>query len=267
MAGKFDETGSETIRFIHEARKQADGLFVALFSDDLIEEVYGSAPGHPLEEREYFIGNVRYVDGVCRVDRPEQLEDIEALAGLEIEASYFRESDVLNPLRARAASQGIACCDIGNEQLAGFPLHTYDEISESAPKAIVTGCFDWFHTGHVRFFEEASQYGELYVILGNDSNIAKLKGEDHPMFSEDERRYTAGAIRFVKRARISSGSGWLDAEPEIEELKPDRYVVNEDGDKDSKRRYCKDHGIEYIVLKRTPKAGLPPRTSTDLRGF
>ena len=109
--------------------------------------------------------------------------------------------------------------------------------------------------------------GHLYVILGHDKNIEALKGPGHPMFPEQERQYLAGAIRFVKEALISTGDGWLDAEPEIERLKPQGYVVNQDGDKDVKRRYCQDHGIEYIVLKREPKPGLKRRTSTDLRGF
>jgi cytidyltransferase-like protein len=131
----------------------------------------------------------------------------------------------------------------------------------------VTGCFDLFHTGHIRFFEEASEYGDLYVVLGHDKNIEKLKGFGHPKFSENERKYMAESIRFVKQALISSGDGWLDAEPEIKRIKPDGYVVNEDGDKDVKRRYCEENGIEYIVLKREPKPGLTRRTSTDLRGF
>jgi hypothetical protein len=59
----------------------------------------------------------------------------------------------------------------------------------------------------------------------------------------------------------------MDAEPEINLIKPDVYVVNEDGDKPEKRVFCQQHGIEYIVLKRIPKEGLPRRQSTDLRGF
>jgi hypothetical protein len=66
---------------------------------------------------------------------------------------------------------------------------------------------------------------------------------------------------------ISSGDGWLDAEPEILQIKPDIYAVNEDGDRPEKREYCEANGIEYRVLKRTPKEGLPRRQSTDLRGF
>lgn len=87
------------------------------------------------------------------------------------------------------------------------------------------------------------------------------------MYSEDERRYMANSIRFVKQALISSGDGWLDAEPQIQQIQPDLYVVNEDGDRPEKRAYCDQQGIEYRVLKRHPKPGLPVRQSTDLRGF
>jgi hypothetical protein len=75
------------------------------------------------------------------------------------------------------------------------------------------------------------------------------------------------SVRFVWQALISSGSGWMDAEPEIAVIKPDIYAVNEDGDVPEKRAFCKEHSIEYVVLKRIPKAGLPKRQSTDLRGF
>ena len=71
----------------------------------------------------------------------------------------------------------------------------------------------------------------------------------------------------MTQALISSGDGWLDADPEIRKIKPDIYVVNEDGDKGGKREYCRQLGIEYLVLKRDPAPGLPARTSTGLRGF
>ena len=74
-------------------------------------------------------------------------------------------------------------------------------------------------------------------------------------------------MKYVKQATISSGDGWLDAEPEIRKMKPDIYAVNEDGDRGAKRQYCRANGIEYLVLCRTPAQGLPRRSSTDLRGF
>jgi len=157
--------------------------------------------------------------------------------------------------------------------VASDRLQTGDTAEcQSAPlarrkKVIVTGCYDWFHSGHVRFFEEVSAHGDLYVVVGHDANIRLLKGEGHPLVPQEERRYVCGSIKHVKQALISTGAGWLDADPEIQRLKPDTYAVNEDGDKGGKREYCEKLGIEYLVLKRTPAPGLPKRTSTDLRGF
>jgi cytidyltransferase-like protein len=134
-------------------------------------------------------------------------------------------------------------------------------------KIVVTGTYDWLHSGHVRFFEQVSALGDLYVVVGHDANIRLLKGEGHPLLPQEERLYMVSSIKFVKQALISSGTGWLDAEPEIRSIKPDIYVVNEDGDRGGKRDYCEQHGIEYRVLQRHPAAGLPRRSSTDLRGF
>ena len=75
------------------------------------------------------------------------------------------------------------------------------------------------------------------------------------------------SIRYVKQALVSSGQGWMDAEPEIALIKPDIYAVNEDGDKPEKQAFCQEHGLDYVVLKRLPKEGLPRRKSTALRGF
>lgn len=151
--------------------------------------------------------------------------------------------------------------------MQGFPGLSPLPSAPSRKKVIVTGSYDWFHSGHVRFFEEASAYGDLYVVVGHDANIRLLKGEGHPLIPQEERRYIVGSIKFVKEALISTGSGWLDAEPEIKKLKPDIYAVNEDGDKGGKGEYCSKHGIEYLVLRRVPAPGLPNRSSTSLRGF
>ena len=53
--------------------------------------------------------------------------------------------------------------------------------------------------------------------------------------------------------------------PTVEALKPDILVVNEDGGNDEKRRFCEEHGIEYVVLQRVPQEGLKARSSTDLK--
>ncbi|MHB8898812.1 MAG: adenylyltransferase/cytidyltransferase family protein [Thermoguttaceae bacterium] len=134
----------------------------------------------------------------------------------------------------------------------------------SRSKVLVSGCYDLLHAGHITFFETAARYGDLYVCVGSDENIRFLKG--HPTrFSQEERVYMVGACRYVTHARVSSGSGMLDFEPDMAEIRPDYFVVNEDGMTEGKRALCDKFGAELVVLPRTPKPGLPPRSSTAVK--
>lgn len=132
-------------------------------------------------------------------------------------------------------------------------------------KVFVSGCFDMLHSGHVAFFKEAASYGDLYVGIGSDNTIQELKGR-LTINSERERLYMVKSIKHVTDAWINTGSGILDFLDDISKLKPDRYVVNEDGHSPAKEDLCNELGIEYIVLERIPEAGLPQRSTTHLRG-
>src|SRR3989344_129499 len=132
------------------------------------------------------------------------------------------------------------------------------------PKVFVSGCFDLLHSGHVEFFRKASKYGELYVSVGSDKTILELKVRPTTN-PEKERLFMVKAIRYVKDAFIATGSGMLDFANEIKKIKPDVFVVNEDGDRKEKRELCKSLGIRYVILKRKPAKGLPLRSTTELR--
>ena len=131
-------------------------------------------------------------------------------------------------------------------------------------KVFVSGCYDMLHSGHVAFFKEASHYGDLYVGLGSDATVADLKGRE-TINSEQERLYMVKSVRFVKDAFINSGNGIIDFEDELRTLKPDIFVVNEDGFSPAKQQICNDLGIELKVLERIPDAGLPARSTTSIR--
>ena len=132
-------------------------------------------------------------------------------------------------------------------------------------KVFVSGCFDLLHSGHVEFFQRAAACGdELYVALGSDQTVFDLKGRP-PVNNEDERRFMVQAVGGVHRAFVSSGSGYLDFEPELRAMRPDVFVVNEDGNTPDKRHLCDALGIRYVVLERTPHSTLPARSTTSLR--
>jgi hypothetical protein len=69
----------------------------------------------------------------------------------------------------------------------------------------------------------------------------------------------------VKDAWINNGSGLMDFEKEILELKPDIFFVNEDGFTPDKQKFCDLLGIQLVVSRRIPHRGLPPRSTTALR--
>lgn len=131
-------------------------------------------------------------------------------------------------------------------------------------KVFVSGCFDMLHSGHIAFLEEASTYGSLYVCLGSDENVRFLKGQ-YPICTQDERRYMMESLRCVTECRVSTGWGMMDFENEIGEIKPDIFIVNEDGNTPAKAEFCRRKGIEYLVLARVPHGNLPRRSTTDLR--
>ncbi len=250
ILGVFDDLRSSHVRFLEEAAKLGD-VEVELYTDEALEAGGSPPPKYPFEERRYLLESVRYVRRVVPAGPPYVPSEGPGVPPSDAGGGCFDR---------RAFSE-----DSLRKIPAPAPLSV--DLSSGRKPVIVTGCFDWFHSGHVRFFEEASAYGDLYVGIGNDANVRALKGEGHPLFPENERAYMVAAVRHVKQAFVSSGSGWLDAEPEIAVIRPGFYVVNEDGDRPEKRDFCRNAGIEYVVLHRIPKPGLPRRESTRLRGF
>jgi len=126
---------------------------------------------------------------------------------------------------------------------------------------MVSGCYDLLHAGHIAFFKTAACFGKLHVYLGQDENVKQLKGKA-PYFSQEERKYMVGAVRYVEKANIASGSGMLDFAEDMKKLKPDYFVVNTDGFTEGKKKLCKENGVELVVLERIPEEGLPARSSS-----
>ena len=94
-----------------------------------------------------------------------------------------------------------------------------------AKKVFVSGCYDLLHSGHVEFFQQASQYGDLYVGIGSDATYLEYKHRK-PMFPQEERLFMVKNIKAVKDAYINEGSGVIDFLPTLDKVKPDVFVVN-----------------------------------------
>jgi len=131
-------------------------------------------------------------------------------------------------------------------------------------KVFVSGCFDMLHSGHVRFLEAAAAYGDVYVGIGSDETIRRLKGR-FPVNPQAERKYLLEALKFVKACSVNTGSGIMDFLEDLDRISPDYFVVNEGGNTPAKLQLCRRLGIRYVVLKRNPRANLPARSTTSLR--
>ena len=131
-------------------------------------------------------------------------------------------------------------------------------------KVFVSGCYDLLHSGHVEFFQQASQFGDLYVGIGSDATYLEYKHRK-PMFPQEERLFMVKNIKAVKEAYINEGSGVIDFIPTLDIVKPDIFVVNAEGGSPAKRQLCEERGIQYVELQRTPHEGLEARSSSSLK--
>lgn len=153
----------------------------------------------------------------------------------------------------------LTCCTQDTVSASSTRLQT---SALATPPSLVTLLCARLASHAVAFFKEAAALGDVYVSVGNDANVTALKQK--PMFPEEERVYMVGSIRWVHKAFVAKGMGH-DQGPDLDEVKPDIFFVNEDGHKESKAQQCAERGIEYMVAQRQPDAGLEARSSTSIK--
>ena len=70
--------------------------------------------------------------------------------------------------------------------------------SEGKTVVFTNGCFDLLHPGHIRYLEKARAQGDVLVVaLNSDRSVRKIKGEDRPVLSQEERSEIMGALGCV----------------------------------------------------------------------
>jgi cytidyltransferase-like protein len=267
VVGSFDDLRARQFRFLEEASKMGE-VHAWVWPDAAVRRITGKPAKFSAGERVYMAQGLRFVKSARVASGQPAAHAVPGLDVLKPEIWAVTGVEAVEEKKAFCAGLGIELRVIPEKSLIDLPpAPQLEPRLARGRKVIVSGCFDWLHSGHVRFFEEASGYGDLFVDVGSDDNIRMLKGKGHPLLNQDTRLYMVLAVKHVKQAFIGSGFGWLDAAPEINRIKPDIYLVNEDGDRPEKQTFCEERGIQYLVLKRTPKSGLPRRDSTALRGF
>lgn len=82
--------------------------------------------------------------------------------------------------------------------LAGKAVDTFREDNKDKTIVFTNGCFDILHIGHLRYMQEASTYGDVLVVgLNSDASVKRLKGNDRPINSQEDRAELLSALEFV----------------------------------------------------------------------
>jgi D-beta-D-heptose 7-phosphate kinase/D-beta-D-heptose 1-phosphate adenosyltransferase len=87
------------------------------------------------------------------------------------------------------------------------------------------GCFDIIHSGHIALLAYCAKFGTVIVGLNSDQSVKRLKGNDRPINSEQDRKLVLESIRFVNEVIIFSQDTPLSL---IHRLKPNIIVKGGD---------------------------------------
>lgn len=113
------------------------------------------------------------------------------------------------------------------------------------PTIAISGGFDPIHVGHVRLIQDASQYGDVVVILNSDDWLKRKKG--YAFMSYDQRSEILVALRKVSMVLSVDDSDGTVLEA-LKRIRPE-YFAN-GGDRTAENTpelvFCLDNGIRPL---------------------
>jgi len=142
---------------------------------------------------------------------------------------------------------------------------------KSQNKTIVfcTGCYDILQPGHVIFFNQCRQFGDVLIVgVGRDSTIKELKGENRPVNPENNRIFLIASLENVDYTVLNDKDilpGKIDFAEILKIIKPNVFVLNNDdlGIKE-KSELCEKLNIQLKLVSRTVPPYLKPTSSTEI---
>ena len=159
VSGGFDDLRTRQIRFLQEAARIGP-VTVLMWNDEALRQSTGAAPKFLQVERQYILQAIRFVSQVRLVNGPADADALPDIAGLKPDC-WVVEAAAHSPAKESfCARRDIRYHVLHDEDVAGFSEIPAAPSPDKRKKVVVTGCYDWFHSGHVRFFEEVSGYGD-----------------------------------------------------------------------------------------------------------
>ena len=119
-----------------------------------------------------------------------------------------------------------------------------------------SGAFDLTHAGHIIFFEDCKNLGDILIVsLGGDKLLKKYKGDLRPILNENIRLKTVDSLKPIDYCFIEplfeNKNIFYGLDVTLGALRPDIYVLNEDAlNIDYRKRLCKKYNTQLVILKR-----------------
>ena len=103
------------------------------------------------------------------------------------------------------------------------------------------GCFDILHSGHVEYLNEAKALGDKLVVgLNSDASVRRLKGDERPINSEQDRKFVLENLKAVDEVIVFDEDTPINL---IHSLKPSVLVKGGDWPPE------KIVGYEFVISK------------------
>lgn len=121
---------------------------------------------------------------------------------------------------------------------------------------MANGCFDLIHGGHISYLESAKAQGDILVLAVNsDSSIKRLKGENRPIYPQEERLEILAALECVDYLMVFDDP---TVDGILKELHPHVHAKGTDYTKETvpERKTARELGIETYI------AGAPKENAT-----
>ena len=132
-------------------------------------------------------------------------------------------------------------------------------------KVFVSGAFNVLHAGHIQFFSDARALGDYLVVSYPPADLLWRIYDKKSVLEDSDKLAVIGALSMVDEVVLSTDedvalsfqSACLKVKPQILAVTTDDQYI------DAKRRFCEEHGIEFVVLEKTlPEDG--QTTSTQV---
>ena len=119
---------------------------------------------------------------------------------------------------------------------------------------LTNGCFDVIHAGHVAYLKDARAQGDVLVVgVNSDEQVRSLKGEERPIFNEQERLEILGEFMSVDYLVVFPEP---TAHALISKVAPEIYVKGGD--------YAPEEIMEFDLLN---SLGIDIRVLTERSGL